>query len=127
MYKTSHLSRGGQLDRVPHEDGHDGVEEVLGRVGEERLVGLLRGRALPDLDRQRLEVADEVEVRADLEEDALGLPEQLGAVGAAVAGDGVDEGAARGEVDVHLADRRDHLPRPTRKISNHQKVIRGST
>ena len=65
-----------------------------------------------------LEVADEVEVGSDLEEDALSLPEQLWAVGSAVAGDGVDEGSAGGEVDVHLADGRDDMAGPAfRKIS----------
>ena len=123
---SSYLSRGGQLDGVPHQDGHDGVQEVLRRVGEECLVRLLRGRALLDLDRQILEVANEVEVIPDLEEDPLGLAEQLGAVGAAVARDGVDERLAGGEVDVHLADGRDDLSGPViQKISTLFSNFRG--
>ena len=58
-----------------------------------------------------LEVLDEVR-GADLDEDLLGLAEQLGAVGAAVARDGVDERLAAHEVQVHAADRRHDLARP---------------
>ena len=60
-----------------------------------------------------LEVLDEVR-GADLDEDLLGLAEQLGAVGAAVARDGVDERLAAHEVQVHTADRRHDLTRPAK-------------
>ena len=96
------------------------------RVREEGLVRLLRLRARLDLDRQFLEVSDEVEVGPDLEKDSLGLSEQLGAVGAAVARDGVDERLAGGEVDVHLADGRDDLSGPViQKISTLFSNFRG--
>ena len=61
-----------------------------------------------------LEVLDEVH-GADLDEDLLGLAEERGAVGAAVARHGLDEGLAPHEVQVHAADRRHDLTRPARE------------